>query len=131
MENQRQVKDYWQLTSNRFRFFSCFVYIAMVIMLLSYLILWLTGYIKMFNDIPNPIEFFISWVVGIITSTALYILYRLFKKHDKNAVIAGYLFLSLLTIFSIFPNLSILGLLFSAYLFYFVYKTSKMQVTIS
>ncbi|OGF82147.1 hypothetical protein A2924_00470 [Candidatus Giovannonibacteria bacterium RIFCSPLOWO2_01_FULL_44_16] len=110
-------KDYWHSAYKNFLHFSYFGYFLFLV----FLIRWIVK----FEPIPKSLSVTLLLILAI--STVWFAISQLFKKHHKKAVLAGYVFLSAIAISLLWQG-SLLALLLIFYLFYLVYRASKMPV---
>ncbi len=111
-------KDYWYSAYKNFIHFSYFGYFLFLV----FLVLWIVKH--------DSVSKFITIYTILLTfaaSTLWFAISQLFKKHHKKAILAGYIFLSVIAL-SLLWNGSLLALVLILYLFYLVYKASKMPV---
>lgn len=111
-------KDYWRAAYKNFLHFSYFGYFLFLV----FLVLWIVKH-------ESVSKFITIWalILTFVVSTLWFVISQLFKKHHKKAILAGYVFLSVIAL-SLLWNGSGIALLLILYLFYLVYKASKMPV---
>lgn len=130
MENQTSKtnvgdkRDYWNLAYKNFLFMSFFGFFIFILSLVINIVISVTK--------PEPFQIQQTLkLLSVFTMSIIWlIISQLFKRHNKNAILIGYIFLGFVTVFGLFLNFNPILLIILAYLFVLIYKASKVSLII-